>query len=212
MFEGLIKKIEEAFNFKKAAEEKAKKLNEKRLARLAQQNRENDKIAIEEAKKKLSKIAKEKKKQENRLPYREFKTVLEMVYVEEKARQSGKKWTKEQQKEFNKKFAANLAKCQKNPKFQEEYDLYLKLENGEIVPTSNPQTLREQKITRMYGEILDIQMALWPTAPNNGEYKPEDSELYRRIRFKYEKKLDDNKKESENEKTTARTKRHVISI
>jgi len=203
MFDGIIDKIKDFFNFKKAAEEKAQKLNEKRLARLEQQNRENDKIAIEEAKKKLSKISAEKKRKAD-IPYKEFKTVLEMVYVKEKGKRSKKSWTSEQQKEFNKRFEANLKKCQKNPSFQREYTLYIKIENNEVHPQNNPQTAKERAINDMHGAILDIQLALCPDLPDNERYKA--------IRFKYEKKLDDNKKESEMESTINARGKRTISI
>lgn len=202
MFKGLIKKVKEAFNFKKDAEDKAKKLREERWAGIEQKNKENEKKTIEEAKKKLSEIATEKKKQESKLPYREFKTVLEMVYVEEKANQAKKDWTSEQQQEFDKKFAANLTKCQKDPKFQEEYALYVEAtERGGI---GFPQTEKEKSINQMLNELLDIHIALSPSFSNN--------EKRQRIRFKYEKKLDDNKKESEKVRSARVNKGRTVTI
>ena len=202
MLKRIIKKITEAFDFKEESERKAQKLREERRIRIEQKNKENEKKTIEEARNKLSEIATEKKEQESKLHYREFKTVLEMVYVEEKANQAKKDWTSKQKEEFDKKFAVNLAKCQKDKEFQEEYALYEEAtERGGI---GFPQTGREKSINRLLNEILDIHIALSPSFSDN--------EKRQKIRFKYEKKLDDNKKESERAKAARIDKKRTISI
>ena len=196
--------------FADMAEESEQRALEKRreqLAKFQKRQRILEKEQIPEALRKVAEIDKKRKertkKEADSIHYQEFKTVLEMVYVEQKAHYAKERWTEGQKEAFDKKFSANLKKCMKNQKFKEEYDLYLEaLERG---GTSNPQTQREISRNRILEEVNNIYSACMPSKTGDSFHK-------RAIKLKYEKMLDDNKKEIELKRTISSSKKRIISI
>lgn len=116
--------------------------------------------------------------------YQEFKTVMEMVYVVQKAYMAYPKWTINQIEEFEQKFAANLLKCYKSQRFCKEYAAY---EQAVALKhrLKSPQTATEKRLVKILKELELINLACQP-------YHLDNKEIYRRqadTRLKYEKRL-----------------------
>lgn len=123
--------------------------------------------------------------------YQEFKTVMEMVYVVQKAYMAYPKWTINQVEEFEQKFAANLLRCYKNRRFCKEYAAY-----EQAVAQKNslksPKTSLEKRLSKILKELELITLACQP-------YHLDNKEIYRKqadTRLKYEKRLSANQKTS----------------
>lgn len=116
--------------------------------------------------------------------YQNFKTVMEMVYVVQKAYYERTAWDNAQINEFEQKFAANMLKCQRNRRFCKEYADYeqaIAYKNSLLFP----QTATEKRLKKILKELELIDLACRP-------YHLEDKEYYRKqadTRLKYEKRL-----------------------
>lgn len=116
--------------------------------------------------------------------YQEFKTVMEMVYVVQRAYFAYPRWAINQIEEFEQKFAANLLECYKNRRFCKEYAAY---EQAVALKhrLKSPQTATEKRLVKILKELELINLACQP-------YRLEDKEYYRKqadTRLKYEKRL-----------------------
>jgi len=127
--------------------------------------------------------------------YKDFKTVMEMVYVLQKMSNVKVEWTTEQIKQFEQNFADNMEKCQKSKKFCREYNDY---ENAvaqrvKIIPPKNKQ---QRKLNKIIDELVAINLACQP-------YQLENKEIWRKqadTRLKYEKRLLSNRKKQQSNK------------
>jgi hypothetical protein len=123
--------------------------------------------------------------------YQEFKTVMEMVYVVQKAYYAYPTWTPDQIAEFEQKFATNLLKSYKSPHFCKEYAAY---EQAVALKhrLKSPQTATEKRLVKILKELELINLACQP-------YRLEDKEYYRKqadTRLKYEKRLKANQEKN----------------
>ena len=123
--------------------------------------------------------------------YKEFKTVMEMVYVVQKMNHTQQNFSLAEKEEFNKKFVSNMAKCQTNRRFCKEYADYDEAvaQRKIILPPENAHQARLNKILK---EITAIDLACQP-------YQLDNKEIWRKqadTRLKYEKRLDNNLKAS----------------
>ena len=117
--------------------------------------------------------------------YQEFKSVLEMIYVVEKAHYSH--LTAEQKQYFEQNFVRNLLRMQQNKRFQKDYALYEEATaQGKIIrPT---QDAHQEKLNALLKEMVAIDLACQP-------YRLENKEIWRKqadTRLKYEKRLKNN--------------------
>ena len=78
------------------------------------------------------------------LPYKEFKTVMEMIYIIEKAHAMEYRWTETDRQIFEENFVKNLLQMQKNKKFQKEYALYEEaIAQGKVITQKcTPSTIK----------------------------------------------------------------------
>jgi len=119
--------------------------------------------------------------------YQEFKTVMEMVYVVQRAYYERTAWDNAQINEFEQKFAANMLKCQRNRRFCKEYADY---EQAVAQKDSwkSPKTALEKRLNKILKELELINLACQP-------YHSDNKEIMRKqaaTRLKYEKRLKDN--------------------
>lgn len=119
---------------------------------------------------------------ENLEIYYKFKTVMEMVYVIEKANNSH--WSKEQMQHFEHNFVENLLTCLQNKKFQKDYALYEEAmaQKHVIIP---PEKAYQGKLNRILTEIENIKLSCQ-------SYRLDNKEIWRKqadTRLKYEKRL-----------------------
>ena len=124
-------------------------------------------------------------------PYQEFKTVMEMAYVVQKAYYAYSKWTTKQIEAFEQKFAANLMKCCKSPRFCKEYAMY-ELAVAQKCYIKIPQNAKEKRLNKILRELALIDLACQP-------YHLECKEIYRKqadTRLKYEKRLQANQRKN----------------
>lgn len=112
--------------------------------------------------------------------YREFKTVMEMVYVLNKAYINNVNQTDEQKSRFEQNFAANLLHMLQNKKFQKEYALYEEaLAQGKII--FPPKTWHQVRLNAILREVYRIEQACQ-------EHTKQPSAICK----KYEKRLNNN--------------------
>lgn len=90
--------------------------------------------------------------------YREFKTVMEMVYVLNKAYINNVNQTDEQKRQFEQDFVANLRHMLQNKKFQKEYALYEEASaQGKII--FPPKTWHQVRLNAILREVCRIEQA-----------------------------------------------------
>ena len=194
MFEKLIGFFERN---KQKREQHAQEVARKRWEELEKKHSHRQKDATEEAVRKLAEVEKKRKeeieKQFSSVNYQEFETVMEMVYIRQKAyyAQKRKAWTKEQKEDFDKKFRANLTRCQKKSEFCKDYADYAEASVRGFI--SKPRTSKDVKLNKITKEIEDIDLACQPLVMDK-----EICERQRKTRFKYEKALYGNKRRREN--------------
>lgn len=118
------------------------------------------------------------------LPYKEFKTIMEMIYIIEKAYTMKERWTEAERQAFEEGFVNNLLRMQKNKKFQKEYALYEEAaaQKQIIIPPKNAYQARLNKILK---EIEYIKLACQPFQLGNKEIWHKQADT----RLKYEKRL-----------------------
>ena len=118
------------------------------------------------------------------LPYREFKTVNEMIYVIEKAYAMKEHRSEEEWQAFEKGFAENILRMQKNKKFQKEYELYEEaVAQGKII--MSPKSAHQARLNKILKEIEYIKLACQPFQLGNKEIWRKQADT----RLKYEKRL-----------------------
>ena len=113
-----------------------------------------------------------------------FSTVMEMIYVLNKAYANGKNWTEEQKHSFEQNFTENLMLMLQNKKFQKEYALYEEATaQGKII--MSPKSARQVKLNRILREIENITLSCQPYRLDNKEIWHKQADT----RLKYEKRL-----------------------
>ena len=187
----------------------AQEIQTKRYAEIQNSQCMVSRSQIEDARRIVAEIEQRKKerieKQFDSVHYQEFETVMEMVYVMQKAHYAQKRsaWSQEQKDEFNKKFNANLARCQKKLKFRRDYENYAEASERGMI--DKPKTERDVLLNKILKEINSIDLASQPLVLDK-----DICLVQRQTRFKYEQALFENKKRKEQQ-----AKRHsgkVISI
>jgi len=198
MFKKLIKK------FKDMQEKEVKEIQEKNQKKRELKAKETERQTIIAAKQKIATSPQKTKRNPN--PYKEFKTVMEMVYVMQKAHYAKRNWSKAQKDEFEKKFSENYEKCQRNPQFQKDYMDYAEASEQGII--KNPKNQREVQLNGILEEVNAIDLACQPLQLD----RPSIIKKQRAVRFKYEQRLDANKRDKDLGIEIVSTKRHIIRI
>lgn len=179
-------------SIKKENEQHAQEIAEKRWTEIQKTNRRRMKEdSITKAIKQLSKANEERKlkieKQFNSDGYQEFETVMEMIYVTQKAHYKKAKWNREQKEEFDKKFHENFIRCQKKPEFEKDYADYVEATKRGFV--KKPQDQRDIVLNKMLEEIKAIDLACQPLVIDDKN----TAQKQKATRIKYETLLNRNK-------------------
>lgn len=186
----------------------AQEIRRKQLAKYQENRRTCEKQQINDAVKRFTEIENKRiktiEKQFDSIHYQEFETVMEMVYVLQKAHYAQQKsaWSKEQKEDFTKKFNANLARCQRRLKFRKDYDDYIEASEREVI--GNPKTQRDITLKQIKEEVRLIDLACQPLTSDE-----ETAKQQRATRFRYEQSLYRIKKRKEQ---TQQRRGRVISI
>ena len=179
-------------SIKKENEQHAQEIAKKRWTEIQKTNRRRMKEdSIPKAIKQLSKANEERKlkieKQFNSDDYQEFETVMEMIYVTQKAHYKKAKWNKEQKEEFDKKFHENFIRCQKKPEFEKDYADYVEATKRGFV--KKPQDQRDIVLNKMLEEIKAIDLACQPLVIDDKN----TAQKQKATRIKYETLLNRNR-------------------
>lgn len=116
--------------------------------------------------------------------YREFKTVMEMVYILQRFSRIERSEIETQ--EFTQRFAQNMLKCWQNRKFCREYRDYEEA-LAKKDQLKSPKNKREAKLSKILQEVTLIDLACGPLCKDNKEIMRKQADT----RLKYEKKLKD---------------------
>jgi len=123
--------------------------------------------------------------------YQEFKNVMEMAYIMEKAQANKERWSTAEREIFEDALIQNFWRMQKNKTFQKEYKLYEEASaQGQII--TPPQNTHQATLNKILKEIENIKLACQP-------YRLDNKEILRKqadIRLKYEKALRANKEKN----------------